>query len=340
MATIGNLALTFNDLRKRQAPDGTIDHIVETLQQSNPIIEDIPWKQGNLPIGNLTTQRTSLPSPTIRAINSGVKPTKSSTKQVTDTCCILQDRSEVDVELLRLEPDPQAFRRSEDDAHVEGFSQKVASMIFYGDSDENVDEFNGLAKRYGTFGGKKGEASWQVINAGGTTEKKMTSAWLVGWGERAVTGIYPKFGYAGLKQEDLGEQDATDEKGGKYRVVSTLFTWKPGLAVPDLREVAALRNIDLNKLALASTTAADKRRIIELMTAAKNKMRKLDGVAAVWYVSTGLYTFLENYLVDKSNISVTRDTLENGGPLLRLSGIPVKKVDALSEEESVITEAK
>ena len=153
---IGNLALTFNDLRKRQAPDGTIDRIVEVLQQSNPIMEHIKWRQGNLPTGNQTTQRTSIPTPSLRAINQGVKPTKSTTRQVVDTCCILEDRSRVDVELLSLEPDPQAFRASEDKAHIEGFSEKVASMIFYGDSDKNIDEFNGLAKRYNVIGGEKG----------------------------------------------------------------------------------------------------------------------------------------------------------------------------------------
>ena len=155
MPTIGNLALNFNDLRKRQAPDGTIDHIIEVLKQSNPIMDDIKWKQGNLPTGNQTTQRTSIPTPSLRAINKGVQPTKSSTKQVRDTCCILEARSRVDIELLRLEPDPQAFRRSEDDAHIEGFSEKVASMIFYGDSDEKLDEFNGFAKRYDHLAVKK-----------------------------------------------------------------------------------------------------------------------------------------------------------------------------------------
>lgn len=334
---IGNIALTFRDLRKRQAPDGTIDHIIEVLEQANPIMDDIPWKQGNLPTGNLTTIRTSLPSPTLRAINRGVDPTKSSTKQITDTCCILQDRSQVDVELLALEPDPKAFRQSEDDAHVEGFSQKVASMIFYGDSDANLDEFNGLAKRYASVGGEKGTTGYQVVSAGGSTASQETSAWLIGWGERSVTGIYPKFGYAGLKQEDLGETDALDANNKPFRAVTTLFTWKPGLAVEDLREVAAVRNIDLSALSKSTVTAAEKRKVIESMITAKNRMRKLDGVTPIWYVSQGLYTFLETYLVDKNNVFVTRETLETGGPLLRLSGIPVKKVDCLSETEAVIS---
>lgn len=41
------VALTLNDLRKRQAPDGSIDVVIETLVQSNPILEDVRWAEGN-----------------------------------------------------------------------------------------------------------------------------------------------------------------------------------------------------------------------------------------------------------------------------------------------------
>ena len=341
MPTIGNLALTFNDLRKRQAPDGTIDHIIDVLEQSNPIMQHMPWKQGNLPTGNRTTQRTSLPSPTLRAINRGVAPTKSSTKQVDDTCCILEDRSEVEIELLRLEPDPQAFRRSEDDAHVEGFSQAVAKMLFYGDSDANIDEFNGFAKRYNAYGGEKNSYSYQVQNAGGTTDGALSSAWFVGWSD-AVTGIYPKYGYAGLQQRDLGENDATDKDGRKYRAVSTLFTWKPGLMVADPRMVAAVRNIDTAALLKSDATAAAKRALLERFIYAKNSLRKLQGnnTQVKLYVSEKVYDFLEIYQLDKNNVHVTKETLTNGTQILALFGIPVFKVDALSDKEHLISEAK
>ena len=132
MSTVGNLALTLNDWRLRTAPDGSIDYIVETLAQQNPILQQMLWMEGNLPTGNMTTQRTSIPSPSKRRINRGVDASKSTTKQITDTCCILEDRSKVDIELLGLQPDKEAFRRSEDAAHMEGFAQSVADMLFYG----------------------------------------------------------------------------------------------------------------------------------------------------------------------------------------------------------------
>ncbi len=338
MATIGNLALNFNDLRKRQAPDGTIDHIIEVLAQTDPILEHIKWKQGNLPTGNLTTQRTSLPAPSLRAINKGVQPTKSTTKQVTDTCCILEDRSQVDIELLRLEPDPQAFRRSEDDAHVAGFANRVANMIFYGDSDANLDEFNGLAKRYNAYGGSKGDASYQVRDAGGTTDGQLSSIWFVGWGD-TVSGIYPKFGYAGLKMRDLGERTVLDDEKGEYQALETLFTYKPGLMVADPRMVAAVRNIDT--AAILSATSAKKLEFMQNLVYAKNSLRRINGgnLDLKIYVSEKVYDFLEIYQLDKTNVHVTKETLTNGLETLRLFGIPVFKEDALLDTENHISEA-
>lgn len=338
MATIGNLALNFNDLRKRQAPDGTIDHIIEVLAQTDPILEHIKWKQGNLPTGNLTTQRTSLPSPSLRAINKGVQPTKSTTKQVTDTCCILEDRSQVDIELLQLEPDPQAFRRSEDDAHVAGFANRVANMIFYGDSDANLDEFNGLSKRYNAYGGTKGDASYQVRDAGGTTDGQLSSIWFVGWGD-TVSGIYPKFGYAGLKQRDLGERTVLDDEKGEYQALETLFTYKPGLMVADPRMVAAVRNIDT--AAILAATSAKKLEFMQNLVYAKNSLRRLNGgnIDLKIYVSEKVYDFLEIYQLDKTNVHVTRETLANGLDTLRIFGIPVFKEDALLDTENHISEA-
>ena len=99
--------------------------------------------------------------------------------------------------------------------------------------------------------------------------------------------------------------------------------------------VAAVRNIDAS--AFTSLTSANKLALVEKMIYAKNRIRNLDAAKFNWYVSDGMYSLLETYLVDKNNVHVTRQDLENGGPLLRLSGIPVFKVDAISETEAKIS---
>lgn len=334
MAVLGNTALTLSDWRKRMAPDGSVDFIIEALMNANPIMDDIPWMMGNLPTGNKTTIRTSMPTPSIRRINRGVNRHKAQTEQVTDTTIILEDRSVVDIELLALAQNGEAFRRSEDAAFVAGFSDAVAANIFYGDTDDSGEQFNGISKRYSKYGDEtyKNKAAYQVVSAG-TPGTKNTSGFFVGWGTHATTGIYPKGSQLGLQQRDLGENTVTDADGKEYQAVTTLFTWKCGLAVGDIRANALVRNIDMSTL--GSMTAQQKMKLVEQFIRAKNRIRGIQSrdKKVILYVGDELYNFFELYLLDKNNVHVTRQELMNAAPQLYLSGIPIKKCDAISESE-------
>lgn len=123
---INGYAHTLSDLQKTLNPDGSIARVMEVLNESNPMMQDIPWEEGDLPIGNKTVIRTGLPTPSIRRINRGTAATKGSTRQIIDVCMNLEDRSCIDVELLAGKPNPEAYRMAEDDAHVEGMAQYVA----------------------------------------------------------------------------------------------------------------------------------------------------------------------------------------------------------------------
>lgn len=333
MGTLGTQALTLSDLRKRESWDGSIDFIIEALENTNPILDDILWMEGNLPTGHKATIRTSVPKPQIRFLNKGVKPSKSTTKQVTDTCMMLEDRSEIDVKDLRASKDPEAFRRSEDAAFLQGFADRVAENLFYGDTELEAGTFNGLSVRYNIIGGKKNEAGYQVIPGGTPGENCNTTAFLVGYGTHATAGIYPRNSQAGLHQQDLGEGDIIDSEGGKYRGVTTLFSWDCGLTVQDLRANALVRNIDVTKL--VNMTSAAKLSLIEKMVIAKNRIRGLQNrdKKLVWYVSNTMYNFLELYLLDKNNVHVTRQDIMGQPPVLYFAGIPVKMCEAISEEE-------
>lgn len=339
---LGNTALTLSDWRKRLAPDGSVDFIIEALMNANPIMDDIPWMMGNLPTGNKTTIRTSMPRPSIRRINRGVKRHKTQTEQVTDTCIILEDRSVVDIELLALAANGEAFRRSEDAAFVAGFSDAVAANIFYGDTEDSDEQFNGISVRYSEYGdaAHKNKAAYQVISAG-TPGTANTSGFYIGWGTHATTGIYPKNSNLGLKQRDLGEQTVTDADGREYQAVTTLFTWKCGLAVGDIRSNALVRNIDMAKLT-GTMTSAEKLKLVEAFIRAKNRIRGIQSrdKKVVLYVGDELYNFFELYLLDKNNVHVTRQDLANAAPQLYLSGIPIKKCDAISEEEEAVPAAE
>ena len=334
MATLGTQALTMSDYKKRLAPDGSTAFIIEALEKSNPILQDARWKEGNLPTGNVTTIRTSLPTPSIRKINRGVKRSKSTTKQVQDTCIILEDRSNVDIELLALQKDKEGFRRSEDAAFVQGFSEVAAKNPFYGDTEAGADTFNGLSIRYNTLQYKEdSEPGHQVISAG-TAGTNNTSIYIVGWGTQCTCGIYPKNTQMGLKHRDLGEMTVQDSEGREYQALQSLFTWKLGLSVQNIRANALVRNIDVSKL----TTAAYQKSVIEAIIKAKNRIQGLDrgDKQMAMYVSEGIYNMLEIWLSDKNNVHVTRQELMGQMPQLYFAGLPVKKCDAISEAEPAV----
>lgn len=337
MSTVGIDALTLSDFRKRENPDGNVDFIIEALEHSNPILDDMVWREGNLPTGNRTTVRVKVPRPSVRLINQGVESSKSITRQVVDTCMMLEDHSFIDTKLLRLYGGKaEAYRRSEDAAFVQGFSDVVAENVFYGDTDQEPGTFNGLSVRYNTLTGHEGEAGYQVISGGTAGTDTNTSAFLVGWGSHATTGIYPRGSQLGLKTEDMGEDWVTDSQGRRYRAVSTLFNWDCGLAVQDIRANAMVRNIDVKNL---PTTAAAKLSLIEKFIVAKNRIRNLQrgDKKLVWYVGASLYDWFELYLLDKNNVHVTRQELANDVPRLYFSGIEIKKCDAISETEPAFT---
>ena len=103
MAGLNQLAYTLADWRGRLDPSGNVDDIIEVLSQSNPILEEMTFMEGNLPTGIVTTQRTKVPEPSIRRINTGVPYKKSGVKQINDTTTLYENRNKMDVELLRLQ---------------------------------------------------------------------------------------------------------------------------------------------------------------------------------------------------------------------------------------------
>lgn len=159
--------------------------------------------------------------------------------------------------------------------------------------------------------------------------------YIVDWGENAVTGIYPKGSQAGLKMEDKGEHIVEDADGGKYNALVTWFSWDAGLAVQNLRKVAAIRNVDMGTAA-TSTTAAARKALVENIIIAKNRI--VNPKRPILYVSDTTYTMLELYLNDKNNVYVTQSEAINGIPKLYVQGLEVSKCDALKETEPVITE--
>jgi len=218
MSTNSTTHLTMLDWAKRLDPDGTTADIVEILSQTNAVITDMLMKEGNNATGERVTIRTGLPSAFYRLINQGTPASKSTTAQIQEDAAILSARSELDVDEADLNGNTNDYRMSESIPFIEAMGQAQAETFIYGTA-ANPEEYVGLAARYNDLSAPN---ATNIIDAGGVNSDN-ASVWLVGWGERATFGVYPKGSTAGLTHQDLGEQDSFDDSNNRYRAFHDIY---------------------------------------------------------------------------------------------------------------------
>lgn len=335
MAVLSTQALTLADWAKRLDPDGTgkIAPVVELLSQTNEILDDAVFMEGNLPTGHRVTIRTGLPQVYWRALNLGIPPSKSVTAQVDESCGMLEARSHVDVRLAQLNGNSPAFRLSEDFAFLEAMNQRQAQTMFYGNPGTNPLAYLGLAPRYGTISGA-GNAQ-NIIDGGGLSSNN-TSIWLVVWGDNSAFCTFPKGSQAGLKHQDLGEDDVQDANGGWFRALKTLYTWDNGFVVKDWRYIVRIANINTANL-VNESSAAD---LVKLMSRALDRIPNLGMGKAAFYMNRTVYSMLRIQAMNKTGnvLAIENGLSQFGTPRSWTSfmGVPLRKVDQILNTEARI----
>jgi hypothetical protein len=334
MATLGTNVSTLVDIAKRLDPDGKVSRIVEMLSQTNEILQDMHWKEGNLPTGHRTTVRTGLPTAAWRLLNQGIQPSKSTTAQIDEACGVMEAWSEVDVDLAMLNGNTAAYRLSEASAFLEAMNQEFASTLFYGNSSTAPEEFTGLAARYSAL---SGAANSQNVISGQGSGSDNSSIWLVVWGENTIHGIYPKGSKAGLNHMDLGAQTIETSAGiggTRLRAYQDQFQWKCGIALKDWRYAVRIANIDISNL-VAKSSAAD---LPELMIKAIHRIQNLRVGKAAFYMNRTCFQMLD--------IQRRDDVIAGGGLVYKdvdgisiptFRNIPVRICDALLETEATVS---
>lgn len=337
MATLSNTALTLADWAKRVDPEGRVPVVAELLAQSNEILEDALFMEGNMPTGHRVVIRTGLPAVYWRALNQGIPNSKSTTAQVDEACGILEARSEVDKDLAELNGNTAAFRLSEDQAFLEAMNQTQASTMFYGNPATDPKQYLGLAPRYGTISGA-GNAQ-NILDAGGSGSDN-TSIYLVVWGDNTVFCPFPKGSKAGLMHEDLGEQTVYNADGTRMQAMATRYQWKNGLVVKDWRYVVRICNIDVSDLMAQTGTqaATAATAIIKLMARALYRIPNIKMGRPAFYMNRTVHSGLSLAALDKSQyvLKIEQGLTEFGQPHSWLSflGVPLRCVDVLLNTEA------
>lgn len=304
--------------------------IAEVLNETNEVMQDIPWQEANGTTSHKDVRRASLPTGTYRRLNSGVAREASLTEPIEEPMAILEAFSTPDKALIDMSPDPQGARMQEATAFLEGMGQNFIGTLFYGDSGKDPERFDGISPRLATLQtGKR-----RVVIGSGGTGSDVTSVYAVQWGFDKVFGIFPRGSRTmGIEHEDMGTDIALDVTSSvaapkEYVVYRDHFKFNGGLVVKNPRCIGRVANIE----ASGSSNIFDEDFLIELL----NNMW-MGGRGAVIYVETAIKTQMEIKLKDKNNVNFTTREGLGGVDIMFFKNRPVRLVEQILLTEDAIT---
>lgn len=345
MATLASNFLTLADWAKRQDPDGTTADVVDLLSQSNQMLEDMLWTEGNQTDGHRTTVRTGLPTGTWRMLYQGITQSKSTTAQITDKCGMLEGMSTIDKALADLNGNTNQFRLQEDAAFYEGLSQQMQEAILYSNSLNTPAQIMGFTPRYSSLTGAASGGNIIDMDGVGSTN---TSIWLIGWGPNSCFGMFPKGSKAGLQHEDLGVETVYDAANNPYRAYRSHFRWDAGICVRDWRYIVRIANIDVTLLNGGSAA-----NLIDALIAACHMVPTATSMmsphqtatrpagvlgATRWaiYANRTISAALDRQAQSRDNMLLRYDQWD-GRPVTTFRGVPIRTVDKLLNTEARVT---
>lgn len=335
---------------RRVDPMGNIDDIGEILAQCNEIFDDMLWREGNQALGHTAAIRTGLPQGTWRNLYQGVQFTRSTTAQVTDATGELVAYSRIDRSLAELEGNTAALRKTEDDAHLEGMSQQMATTFFYGNENVTQAQFTGLAPRFNTINPANAQNAQNVMNAGGTANAN-ASIWLCCWGEQTGFGFFPRASKAGLVFEDKGDiRPGFDANNREFEAFTSYFQWKAGLHIKNWQYFVRICNIDTTTAGLAGPNPPDlfammSKAVVRLPTAG----RRISGITKVdapnqpapamrpaWYVNRTVRQWMDIQAIRDKNVLLSPREYD-GQAILTFREVPIRIQDSLLSTEAPVT---
>lgn len=340
MALINVSNPTLLDITTNMEPDGSRAVVAEVLNKKIPLLQDMPWKAGNLTTGDRVTVRNSIGAGgTYRRLNQGVGKTKGTTAQFDEVSGILEDRSEIDREVAILSGNAPAERALHSKAIIEGMGQNWDRNMWYGNVNTNPDAFQGLSPRFNTLAGG------QVIDAGGTGSN-LFSIWIINWGLDTVHGIFPKNTVGGLhhadtttNRTDFGDGHWTgdyllDENNNKYLGYTDHFIWRHGLAVRDRRHVVRIANISRALLTKDQSSGPDLQFLMQ--KALGDYLEDVTGSTFI-YAPRQVITWAGIQSNYERRAFFARNAVANGQSETLFDGIRMRRADGLAVNETQVS---
>jgi len=353
---VGTLA-EIQEFYRSQKVDTTI---IELMNQTNDILDHVPFREANTVKGHETRLRTGLPEIYFRQLYRGTPISKSQYSRVVEGIGMLEGRMELDIKEKELYGATfGTYRASEAKAFMEALRQKAATLFFYGDHARLADEFDGFATRYNDINNPHViDASEFTYGSNSEEEEEdgetgLTSMYLVAWGPDSVHGIFPKESIGGLKHTDLGTYTTMDNEIRKFEVYGDLFSWNLGLAVRDWRAVVRICNIKTKYLAntltgtLANINGSETKvsstredgwvNLKDLTIIAKSKIPAGMRNRAVWYCNPQVLAGLEIQSSDTKNVHLHYGEYFGVQNVPAIHSRPVFECECITNNEEKVT---
>lgn len=339
MAALASNYITLADIAKRSDAQRNIKDMVEILSQMSPVARAGYAIECNDGARTLTTLRASIPSPTWVQYYDRITPTKSTSRQVTDTTGMMENMVSIDERLLKRTKDAAKLRMQEALGVLEGFAQEMEQTFFYGNTGSSPLEFLGLAPRMNNL--STAENKNMIVDGGGTASTN-TSIYMVTWGPMTAHLLYPEGSTSGVSREDKGVQRSETTAGVMY-VVEEMFKQHLGFAMPDWRYNGRLANIDVNKLTTASATdLVDKLITLRYRLQSRKQTTGFSSEGAPVSITPTLYCnstikeALEKQMLRQPNGYLTKSEFM-GEEVMTFRGMPILETDGIVNTETRVT---
>lgn len=316
--------------------DGNAAYIyaAKVLAKSRPFVRDMPMVASNQIMSNIGSRESYLPTPGTRRFNVGVALSASHVTPFNDPIAMVEDYSEVDYALWKIQNDPNTWRQQKDAAKVEAMGQKAENLVIYGNIGTDPGAFNGIATRFNSLTTRPNGSSTDPYNvvSGSGSGGDTTSVFVIQWGVNKVYGIYPKNLPGGLQIEDLGKvtiNSGSEAAPRYYEGLRTHFAWYLGLVVEDERCVQRYCNIETS----GSSNVFDED---ILLTVINNLPDRGAAPGTVIYAPRTICNQLDIAAKDKNNVNYTPDNVW-GGMITTFRGITVRLAEGIDETETVVS---
>ncbi|UDQ99386.1 major capsid protein [Lentisphaerota bacterium WC36G] len=336
MAYTSEQCMTLMDIAKAAGDDGKWSkEFINIGEKATPEFEHMPHVVCNAVTEHKTSVFLGGSAGQFKAFYEGIKPTKMQRSTITAKTAMMEEESVVDADLIDLNDNKAAFRASEDEAIIDGMVQTYIQNVWYGDKHDDK-KFPGFSAYYNYTSDDKKDIGYNVLSCGGTGNK-LTSMYMITWGDTTVHGIIPKVkGYsAGVQvRDDTPEKpDRVDDgNGGKYDAYRTVYKLKGGLALRDWRASGRLCNINLEEFG----TSEDAKNLVDFLIKLTNRLKGKNKGKTFIYCPPEVLTVLEIQQRHFKNINLTTKDYD-GTPVTHFRNYPIFSTDMLMTTEEQVT---